>query len=208
MRRTTLAFLLLLPSTPACFGPCTTLGWNNPTRPDEWSEVLDRPGLPNLHRQSAVLYRGAQPTAEGWKELEALGVKSVLSLRGFHDDHPPEGCALRFEHIESHTLHPEDEDVVRFLRFVADPAHQPVFVHCAHGADRTGTMCAVARIVFDGWSREDALREMLQGGYEFHAWNRQLVRYVQRTDFARLADEAGVVLPKGATIAPPILDDD
>lgn len=161
-------------------------------RPPDWSVALERPGLPNLHRQSAVLYRGAQPTEEGWKELEALGVKSVLSLRGFHADHPPATSTLAFERIPFHTWHPEDEDVVRFLRFVAEPAHQPVFVHCEYGADRTGTMCAVARIVFDGWSREDALREMREGGYDFHEWNQQLVHYLRETDFAKLAREAGV----------------
>lgn len=157
-----------------------------------WAQSIALPGLPNLQRQSASLYRGAQPTPEGWRELETLGVRSVLSLRGFHDDHPPAGSALHFERISFHTLHPEDEDVIAFLRFVADPAHQPVFVHCAHGADRTGMMCAIARIVFEGWSRKEAIAEMTQGGYSFHSWNQQLVHYLERTDFDKLAREAGI----------------
>ncbi len=160
-----------------------------------WAQSITLPGLPNLQRQSATLYRGAQPTAEGWRELETLGVRSVLSLRGFHDDHPPAGSALQFERISFHTLHPEDEDVIAFLRFVADPAHQPVFVHCAHGADRTGMMCAIARIVFEGWSREEAIAEMTEGGYSFHSWNQQLVRYLERADFVALAREAGISTP-------------
>lgn len=160
-----------------------------------WAQSITLPGLPNLQRQSAILYRGAQPAPEGWRELESLGVRGVLSLRGFHDDHPPAGSTLIFERIPFHTLHPEDEDAVAFLRFVADPAHQPVFVHCAHGADRTGMMCAIARIVFEGWSREEAIAEMTQGGYSFHSWNQQLVRYLERADFVALAREAGISTP-------------
>ena len=43
---------------------------------------------------------------------------------------------------------------------MADPAKRPVFVHCKHGADRTGTMVAFYRILFEGWSKDEAIREM------------------------------------------------
>lgn len=170
-------------------------------RPTTWAQPIERRGLPNLARIDAQLYRGAQPTAEGWKELEAPGVRAVLSLRAFHGDHPPEGSAMRFERISFKTWHPEDEDVVRFLRFASDPANQPLFVHCAHGADRTGLMCAIWRVVHDGWSREDAIREMLGGQFGFHLWNGQLVHYVREADLERFAREAGME-PAGRRLTP------
>ena len=47
----------------------------------KWAERLELPGVPNLHRVSENLYRGAQPGAEGMKQLEKLGVKTVVNLR-------------------------------------------------------------------------------------------------------------------------------
>lgn len=161
-------------------------------RAASWAEPLARPGLPNLYRVSATLYRGAQPTREGFGELARLGVKSVLSLRGFHDDDVPVEAGLAHERISFKAWHAEDEDVVRFLRFVADPAHQPVFVHCQWGADRTGMMCAIERVALEGWSKDDALAEMTQGGFGFHPEWQNLVQYVRELDVERLAREAGL----------------
>ncbi|GAF98053.1 unnamed protein product, partial [marine sediment metagenome] len=35
-----------------------------------WATAIERPGLPNFHKVSDSLYRGAQPTAEGFRELK------------------------------------------------------------------------------------------------------------------------------------------
>jgi protein tyrosine phosphatase (PTP) superfamily phosphohydrolase (DUF442 family) len=37
--------------------------------------------------------------------------------------------------------HPEEKEIVKFLKTVTDKTKTPVFVHCQHGADRTGLMC-------------------------------------------------------------------
>jgi protein tyrosine/serine phosphatase len=55
----------------------------------------------------------------------------------------------------------------RLLAIVTDPARQPVFVHCRRGSDRTGTAVAVYRICVEGWSREAAIDEMVNGGFRF-----------------------------------------
>jgi len=166
-------------------------------RPARWAVPVDEPGLPNLHRVSDVYYRGAQPTAGGMRELEKLGVKTVVNLRAVHSDRDEIGdTKLEYEHISFKAWHAEDEDVVRFLRIVTDPARQPVFVHCQHGADRTGTMTALYRIAVEGWSKEDAIAEMTGGGYGFHAMWKNLVEYVRNVDVERLAREAGVEPPR------------
>ncbi|HEX6273153.1 MAG TPA: tyrosine-protein phosphatase [Polyangiaceae bacterium] len=165
----------------------------SPLRPERWAEPIAKPGLPNLHRVSDAYYRGAQPSAEGMRELERLGVKTVVNLRAVNSDRDEIGDAkLAYEHISFKAWHAEDEDVVRFLRIVTAPERQPVFVHCQHGADRTGMMTAIYRIAVEGWSKDDAVAEMTQGGYGFHAIWKDLVGYVRELDVERLKREAGV----------------
>ena len=139
------------------------------TRPAKWAEPLKVEGVPNLHRVAPGLYRSAQPTAEGLKRMEEMGVKTVVSLRAFHSDRELlADTSMKRERISVKSWHIEKEDALRFLKIVTDPANQPVLVHCQHGADRTGTMCAVYRMAVEGWSKEDAIKELTDGGYGFH----------------------------------------
>lgn len=76
----------------------------------------------------------------------------------------------------------EEDEAVDFLSVVRDPARQPVFVHCQHGADRTGMNVAIYRIVEQGWSKEDAITEMTSGGFGYHPIWTELVEYVEALD--------------------------
>lgn len=126
----------------------------------------DVPGVGNFAKISDVLYRGEQPTAEGMAELKKMGIKTVVNLREFHSDRDElKGTGLQYVHINCKAWHPEEEDVLAFLKVVTDPANQPVFVHCQHGADRTGMMCASYRIVEQGWPVEDAAKETHNFGF-------------------------------------------
>jgi protein tyrosine/serine phosphatase len=153
---------------------------NAPARDPMWAKPLKVEGLPNLNKVSDILYRGAQPTAEGFKELKNMGVKTVVSLRAFHSDADLLGdTGLAYENISFKTWHPEDDDIVKFLNIVTDKTKQPVFVHCQHGADRTGTMCAIYRIVVDGWTKDQAIKEMTEGGFGFHAVWENLIDFIK-----------------------------
>ena len=55
---------------------------------------------------------------------------------------------------------PTPERVAEFLKIVADPGSQPVYVHCVGGRHRTGVMTAVYRMAQEGWSAEQAFKEM------------------------------------------------
>jgi protein tyrosine phosphatase (PTP) superfamily phosphohydrolase (DUF442 family) len=157
-------------------------------RNPRWAVRLDRPGLTNFHRVSPVLYRGAQPTREGLEELRRLGVKTVVSLRAFHGEREAVAAAgLGYERISFKVWHPEDEDLRRFLAVATDPSRQPVFVHCLRGADRTGTAVAAYRMCVEGWSREDAIEEMVDGGFEFNPRFGNLVTYLRGLDVAALS---------------------
>lgn len=165
-------------------------------RPARWALPLAKPGLPNLHRVNDGYFRGAQPSEEGMHELARMKVKTVVNLRAVNSDRDEIGdAALAYEHISFKAWHAEDEDVVRFLRIVTDKARQPVFVHCQHGADRTGMMTAIYRIAVEGWSKDDAIAEMTQGGYGFHEVWKNLVDYLRALDIERLKREAGIADP-------------
>ena len=158
-----------------------------------WAQRLDVPGLPNFHKVSDNLYRGAQPTAEGMSQLKELGIKTVVNLRSAHSDRDELGdTKLAYEHINMTTLNFKNEDAVRFLKIVTDSNYAPVFVHCQHGADRTGTMCAVYRIAVQGWSKDEAIEEMIHGGFGFHKIWKNLVDYIRRMDIDEVKQNAGL----------------
>ena len=99
-------------------------------------------GRANLHKVSDDLYRGAQPTEEGVRQLKALGIKTIVNLRTLHSDRDEIGEThdVDSKRIATQPWAVTNDDIVRFLRIVTDPNRTPVYVHCQRGADRTGTM--------------------------------------------------------------------
>lgn len=158
---------------------------------NKWAERIELPGVPNFYKVSDDLYRGAQPTAEGMKRLEKLGIKTVVNLRSLHSDRSGlKGAALSYEHIGMTTWNLEDKDVIRFLKIVTDPNRTPVFVHCQHGADRTGTMCAIYRIAVQGWSKDAAIEEMTKGGFGYHSVWQNLPNYIRNLNVQKIRQRA------------------
>ena len=158
-----------------------------------WAVKLDLSGLKNFHQVTTNLYRCAQPGAEGMRQLEKLGVKTVINLRAFHGDAGEvKSTALRQEHIYFKTWHPEDEDVVRFLKIVTDTNRAPFVVHCQHGSDRTGTMIAIYRMAVQGWTKDEAIDEMTKGGFGFHPMWKNLTRYLRALDLDALKKRARI----------------
>jgi hypothetical protein len=193
--------VLVLASAFALIGWCSTVApAAADPRPATWATpVAASPGLPNLYRVNASLYRSAQPTIEGFAFLDAQTslanadrpIKTVVSLRAFNDDAPlvPPASGLRLEQIRFKTWHPEDEDVVKFLRIATTPAMQPVLVHCQHGSDRTGLMVAIYRVAFEGWTKAQATDEMINGGFGFDPMWQNLLRYIEELDVNAIKEQ-------------------
>ena len=175
----------------ALFGFVTTI--SAAERSTNWATRVEQDGLPNLFRVTTNLYRCAQPTADGLKAAEKLGIKTVISLRALHSDKDEvESTTLRTERIRFNTWHPEDEDVVRFLKLVSNTNNGPYLIHCLHGADRTGTMIAIHRMAFEGWTKDQAISEMTQGGFGYHTVWKNLIQYLNELDVEKLKKKAGV----------------
>lgn len=137
-----------------------------PPRPPAPMEILNPcdtcvPGVENFGKVSDRLWRGAQPSAEGFRELERRGVRTIVSFREDHDDAPLlKGTKLRYLRIPSKAYRPETALLARFLKLLEDPDTGVVFIHCAQGRDRTGYNAAVYRMAVQGWTAEEAIAEM------------------------------------------------
>lgn len=126
-------------------------------------------GVPNFHEVDANVYRGAQPSLQGFRNLAALGVKTIVDLRG--DDRLPEeqkeveDLGLRYISVPMSGLTaPTDEQIARILAVFDAADAAPVFAHCREGKDRTGTVVACYRISHDHWTNDKALAEAKQYG--------------------------------------------
>jgi protein tyrosine/serine phosphatase len=163
------------------------------SRPVHWAKPMQMEGVPNLHKVSDTLYRSAQPSTEGMKNLKAIGIETVVNLRSFHSDRDEIGdIRLTYEHIYMKAWHAEEEDATRFLQIVTNPKRSPVLVHCQHGADRTGTMCVLYRVAVQGWTKEEALKEMTQGGFGFHGIWENLIQWINGLDIEGIKKKAGI----------------
>jgi protein tyrosine/serine phosphatase len=157
-------------------------------RDAKWAKPQTIDGLPNLNFVAPNLYRSAQPTAQGFLAAQkTLGVKTVLSLRNFHSD----ALLLVDTHIEAKSeamnpLYITNNDIISSMKIItAGQAKGPVLVHCLHGADRTGVVIAMYRILYQNWSKEQAIDEMKNGGFNFHREYTNIPAFIKNADIAQ-----------------------
>ncbi|HEX7534949.1 MAG TPA: tyrosine-protein phosphatase [Syntrophales bacterium] len=159
------------------------------SRPVQWATPIQLEGVPNLYKVTDYLYRSSQPTQEGMKNLERMGIKTIINLRAFYSDSDEiKETGLRVEELSVKVWNIEDADVVRVLQIVRKRQNGPFLIHCSHGSDRVGVMIAMLRMVEQGWTKEDAIQEMVNGGYGFHRiwiWF-GVVGYVKHADVEKI----------------------
>ena len=169
-----------------CFAASLTLG-------STWARTLDE-SLPNFQKVDEHVYRGAQPTNSGLKDLVERGIKTVVDLRdiGEHSQADEQKAVtdlgMRYVSIPMQGMStPKDKQIATVLALLNDVTSGPVFVHCKRGADRTGTVIALYRIVHDGWYSKRALSEAKS--YGMSAFQRAMQHYV--TDYKTAGTIAG-----------------
>lgn len=194
-----LAILLCisLPSHPgySAGGP----GGEPGTHPEFWAQPVE--GVRNLYKVSDDLYRSAQPKADTLQAIEELGVRTIVSVRYFHSGRrSTDGTGLTYERITIAPWHPRKKEAVEFLQIATDPERTPVLLHCYKGADRTGMLAAMYRIVVQGWTKEAAIEEMKKGGYGFNSIWGNLIRWNRKADIEEIRELVGAPAPADSAV--------
>ncbi|HEY9233015.1 MAG TPA: tyrosine-protein phosphatase [Blastocatellia bacterium] len=126
--------------------------------------------IKNFGQMDERFYRGAQPRAEDFKDLAALGIKTVIDLRddpASYEKAAAESAGLHYVNIPmSDTRYPKEEQIKQFLKLATNPATGAFYVHCAGGRHRTGVAGAVYRMTVDGWNYDRTYGEMKN--YDFY----------------------------------------
>jgi len=155
-------------------------------------------GIKNFYQVDEHVYRGAQPTDEGFQYLAKIGVKTVIDLREADERSQAEerlvtAAGMKYVNVPMTGLTPPTEaEITRILGILEDDNTGAVFVHCKRGADRTGAVIASYRIDHDRWDNVRALSEAMARGMSFLQFPRQgYIRTLQpRTIEARTAVSA------------------
>lgn len=138
--------------------------------------------LENFYRIDDGVYRSGQPTADNFRDLERFGIREVLNLRNWHDDQKEAlNCSVQLHHLKTRASKIDENDIIKALTIIKN-RKGPILFHCWHGSDRTGAVAAMYRIIFQGWSKYDAIHEMTEGGFGFHNQFRQIIDMINRAD--------------------------
>jgi tyrosine-protein phosphatase SIW14 len=122
-------------------------------------------GIKNFDRVDEHVYRGGQPTEEGFQYLASIGVRTVIDLREADDralaeERDVTKAGMTYVNVPMTGLTPPTGSEIRkILAILEDASAGPVFVHCQRGADRTGAVVAAYHIDHDKWDNARALQD-------------------------------------------------
>ncbi|MCL2327226.1 MAG: dual specificity protein phosphatase family protein [Bacteroidetes bacterium] len=181
MKKHCLFFLL-------CVSICTySVAQRNP----QWGEAVATNFAKNVYKIDTGVYRCAQPDSAAFAELAAMGITEIINLRSFDTDKKYTQSGITFHHINMQAEHCNYKKIVRVLQLIKN-RNGAIAIHCKHGADRTGLIIALYRIVFQDWTKEEAIDELKNGGYNFHAIYGNIPRYIMKLDIEQLKKNVGL----------------
>jgi protein tyrosine/serine phosphatase len=141
----------------------------------------------NFGKMDDRFYRGAQPEESDYKDLKALGVKTVIDLQDNptkYEKRAVETLGMRYVNIPmSDSSYPKEESINAFLKLVNDPATGVFFAHCAGGRHRTGVVGAIYRFNVNHWGYDQVYAEMKDYDFYTRFGHGDLKKYVE--DYAQ-----------------------
>lgn len=126
-------------------------------------------GLSNFAKVDEKVFRGGQVRDEaGMQALKDSGVKIIIDMtqQGIDIERQlAEQYGMEYRHMPVDSNANDPKQIKEVLRAI-EGASGKVFVHCAHGKDRTGAVIGLYRQLHnEGWSAEHALHEMHNFGW-------------------------------------------
>jgi uncharacterized protein (TIGR01244 family) len=126
----------------------------------------EMPGIRNYSRVDATVGCGGATDPSAMAGLKKEGFASVINLRLATETGAnveagraaARAAGLKYIHLPFDAAMPDPKVVDSFLVAVADPANQPVYIHCG-SANRVGGVWMIKRVLRDGWPAEKALVE-------------------------------------------------
>ena len=152
--------------------------------------------IKNFGQMDDRFYRGAQPKEEDYKQLAAIGIKTIIDLRNDpteYEKREAEAAGMRYVNIPmSDKDYPPTTAIDQFLKLVDDSTTGKFYVHCAGGRHRTGVMGAVYRFNNYNWNYDQVYAEMKK--YDFYTrWG--------HGDMKKFVQDYSVNFPTKAAVA-------
>lgn len=161
-------------------------------RPTKWAQPIITADLENWYQIDEKVFRSSQPDKDDMPLLQQLSIADVLNLRSIHtDDDEAEGAPLRLHHIRTSAREISQNEIIQALKIITT-AKGKILVHCWHGSDRTGAVIASYRIVVQGWSKAEAIDEMVNGGYGFHAIFDNIVPTIKELEVDKIRESLNI----------------
>jgi tyrosine-protein phosphatase SIW14 len=190
-----LLFLAVILLTSGCV-TCKSASSIGP-RPSTWAvQMKSTCDVSNFYKINSNLYRSAQPTEDGIAQLvdpkAGIKIKTIIDLREFHGDTIPVAASkFRIEAVPMNAGEEDskviDNDVIKVMKIISNQKNGPFLIHCKYGSDRSGLMIAMYRIIYQRWTKDKAIDEMVNGGYGFHSmWYNNIIEYIRKADIDNL----------------------
>jgi len=147
----------------------------------------------NLFALNDSVYRSEQPNKKAFKELENFGFKTIINFRRIKiDERKAKNTNLKLVNLPMRSSELTETKIVEALKTINE-AEKPVLLHCWHGSDRTGIIVAAYRIVFEKWSKEDAVSEFRIKEFGYHEnWYPNLIELLENLNTEDIRKELGI----------------
>lgn len=138
-----------------------------PSTAGVYATRIEIAGVPGFAEVTPNLYRGHQPTEDGFANLAKMGIQIDVDLRlSRKGDERKRVTALGMQYVSIpwFCMRPNDQAFAKFLQLLRDNPDKKIFVHCRVGDDRVGMNIAAYRMAEQGWTAEEARKEMVEFG--------------------------------------------
>lgn len=144
--------------------------------------VLSFVELKNIHKVDAGVYRGSQPDDKTFKQLENTSIKEILNLRRYNSDNDEaKNTTLKLHHVKMRAEAINEDHLLNALKIIKN-RDGDILIHCWHGSDRTGAVVAMYRIIYQNWTKEEAINELKNGEYGYHGIYRNIPKLINKID--------------------------